>query len=320
MQILLDDEVGPVVAGLLGGTSISTGPTAEQMIVLDSITRHLWNRDDIDVANLTPLSADDAAAALQRPDARLRFAEMMMTLELCRHPMSLEQADLAAAYVAAMGIDNVEIETTRTAIVKGAEAAATDLERCYQQILPEISELSLRDRYLRLDEPDHALADRLRALRDLPENTLGYQYLEFYRRNNIELPGDDIHLPAHYVNHDMNHVITGYEPTAPGEIARSGFLLATNDSRHNWLEFLLTMSIHESGVLNHGDIRAKVATLDREGVPEFLGEGFARGAQCTTDLSQVDHLSLAHLPLEQVRERFSIVPLRSGSDPSRQTP
>lgn len=320
MQILLDDEVGPVVAGLLGGVSISTGPTAEQMIVLDSITRHLWNRDDIDVANLTPLSADDTAAALQRPDARLRFAEMMMTLELCRHPMSLEQADLAATYVAAMGIDNVEIETTRTAIVRGAEAAATDLERCYQQILPEISELSLRDRYLRLDEPDHALADRLRALRDLPEDTLGYQYLEFYRRNNIELPGDDIHLPAHYVNHDMNHVITGYEPTAPGEIARSGFLLATNDSRHNWLEFLLTMSIHESGVLNHGDIRAKVATLDREGVPEFLGEGFARGAQCTTDLSQVDHLALAHLPLEQVRERFSIVPLRFGSDPSRQTP
>jgi hypothetical protein len=141
---------------------------------------------------------------------------------------------------------------------------------------------------------------------------LGYQYLEFYRRNNIELPGDDTHLPAHYVNHDMNHVITGYEPTAPGEIARSGFLLAANDSHHNWLEFLLTLSIHESGVLNHGDIRAKVATLDREGVPEFLGEGLERGATCTVDLSQVDHLAIAHLPLEQVRENFSVAPLQSA--------
>jgi len=116
-------------------------------------------------------------------------------------------------------------------------------------------------------------AERLRKLRDLPEDTLGYQYLEFYRRNNIELPGDDINVPAHYVNHDMNHVITGYEPTAPGEIARSGFLLAANDSRHNWLGFLFTMSIHESGVLNHGNIRAKVATLDREGVPDASGTG-----------------------------------------------
>jgi hypothetical protein len=89
--------------------------------------------------------------------------------------------------------------------------------------------------------------------------------------------------------------------------------LATNDSHHNWLEFLLTMSIHESGVLNHGNIRAKVATLDRTGVPEFLGEGLERGTHCTVDLSQVDHLSIAHLPLEEVRKNFSIVPLQSAS-------
>lgn len=312
MQVVHADEVEPIVAGLLGGISTKSGPTAEQLIVLESITRDLWGRGDIDVKNLTPLSSAELVKALPRQAARERFAEIMMTLELCRHPMSKEQVDLAERYIAAMGIGDVEVEVTRTVITRGAEAAATDLERCYQKILPEISELSLRDRYLRLDKPDHALAERLRKLRDLPEDTLGYQYLEFYRRNNIELPGDDTHLPAHYVNHDMNHVITGYEPTAPGEIARSGFLLATNDSHHNWLEFLLTMSIHESGVLNHGDIRAKVATLDRTGVPEFLGEGLQRGAKCTVDLSQVDHLAIAHLPLEQVRVDFSIEPMRSA--------
>ena len=312
MQVVRADEVEPIVAGLLGGISTKSGPTAEQLIVLESITRDLWGRGDIDVKNLTPLSSAELAKALPRQAARERFAEIMMTLELCRHPMSKEQVALAEKYIAAMGIGDVEVEVTRTVITRGAEAAATDLERCYQKILPEISELSLRDRYLRLDKPDHALAERLRKLRDLPEDTLGYQYLEFYRRNNIELPGDDTHLPAHYVNHDMNHVLTGYEPTAPGEIARSGFLLATNDSHHNWLEFLLTMSIHESGVLNHGDIRAKVATLDRTGVPEFLGEGLQRGAKCTVDLSQVDHLAIAHLPLEQVRADFSIEPMRSA--------
>jgi len=314
MQVVLAQEVEPIVAGLLGGISPPGGPTGEQLVVLKSITRDLWGRADIDVGNLTPLSPDEVAKALDRPQARQRFAEIMMTLELCRHPMSMAQVELSEKYVAAMGIDDVEIEVSRTAITKGAEAAATDLERCYSEILPEISELTLRDRYLRLDKPDHALAERLRKLRDLPEDTLGYQYLEFYRRNNIELPGDDIHVPAHYVNHDMNHVITGYEPTAPGEIARSGFLLATNDSHHNWLEFLLTMSIHESGVLNHGNIRAKVATLDRTGVPEFLGEGLRRGTHCTVDLSQVDHLSIAHLPLDEVRKNFSIVPLQSAPE------
>ena len=191
----------------------------------------------------------------------------------------------------------------------GADDTSRDLERFYGEVLPEISEVSLRDRYLRLSEPDHRLANRLRALCDLPEGTLGHAYLEFYRRNRITLPGDDVQLPAHYVNHDMNHVITGYEPTAPGEIARSAFLLAANDSRRNWLEFLMTLSIHETGVLNHGAIRAKVATLDRTGVPALFGEGLERGSRCTIDLSQVDHLAIAGLPLDQVRERFNVVPL-----------
>ncbi|MGI9164529.1 MAG: hypothetical protein ACR2JI_16650 [Mycobacterium sp.] len=309
MALLAESEVDPVIAGLLGSISTADGPTVEQVTVLTSIAHHVLGCHGLDLAWVTPSSPNELARTVQRPDARLRFAEIALTLELCRHPKSEEQVDLSEKYVTAMGLGDAEIETTRTAIEQGAEAAATDLERSYSKILPEISELSLRNKYLRLDQPDHTLAARLMKLHDLPQDTLGYQYIEFYRRHGFPLPGDDVHLPAHYVNHDMNHVITGYEPTAPGEIARSAFLMAANDSRHNWLEFLLSMSIHESGVLNHGDIRAKVATLERDGVADFLSEGLQRGAQCTVDLSQVDHLAIAHLPLEQVRENFSVLPL-----------
>lgn len=312
MALFEDREIDPAIAGLLGSISTADGPTDEQLAVLNSIARNLLDRADMNLAALTPLSADDAAGALQRPDARLRFAEIVMTLELCRHPPSFEQVNLSEQYVRAMGIGDHEIELTRIAIERGAEVASADLERSYANILPDISELSLRNRYLRLDQPDHELAARLKALHDLPEETLGYQYIEFYRTHGFALPGDDVHTPAHYVNHDMNHVITGYPPTAPGEIARSGFLMAANDSRHNWLEFLLTMSIHESGVLNHGEIRAKVATLDRDGVADYLSEGLRRGARCTVDLSGVDHLAIAHLPLEKVRADFSVVPLSTA--------
>lgn len=309
MALFVDSEVDSVIAGLLGSISTAEGPTAEQLTVLSSIAHHILGRANLDLAAVKPSTPGDVAQALQRPDARLRFAEIVLTLEMCRHPMAEDQVDLSEKYVTAMGLGDREIELTRIAIEQGAEAAATDLERSYSKILPEISELSLRNKYLRLDQPDHTLAARLKKLHDLPEDTLGYQYIEFYRRHGFTLPGDDVHLPAHYVNHDMNHVITGYEPTAPGEIARSAFLMAGNDSRHNWLEFLLTMSIHESGVLNHGEIRAKVATIERDGVADFLSEGLRRGVQCSVDLSQVDHLAIAHLPLEQVRENFSVVPL-----------
>ena len=63
--------------------------------------------------------------------------------------------------------------------------------------------------------PDLELAQRLEALHDLEEGTLGYAYIEFYRRNQVTVPGADTHTRAHYVSHDMNHVIAGYEPTGP---------------------------------------------------------------------------------------------------------
>jgi hypothetical protein len=303
------DEIEPLVAGLVGGIDVDGGPTGEQEIVLGSIVSNLWKRSDLKLSEVTPLSPGEAAAALVRPDARLRFCEILMTLELCRHPQSENQVSEVEAYVSALRVNQVELQVIRESLEKGADEASKDLERFYGGILPEISEVSLRDNYLRLTEPDHELATRLRALHDLPEGTLGYAYVEFYRRNGLTLPGDDVHLPAHYVNHDMNHVITGYEPTGAGEIARSGFLWAANDSRRNWLEFLVTMSIHESGVLNHGAIRAKVSTLNRQGVSELFGEGLERGSQCDVDLSQVDHLALVELPLDQVREQFNVVPL-----------
>ena len=302
-------EIEPVVAGLVGGIEIDGGPTDEQVTVLKVIATDLWNRSDLDLGELAPLSPESTAAALVRPEARLRFCEILMTLELCRHPQSILQVARVEEYVSALGISGIEIETTREALEQGADQTSADLERTYGEVLPEISEVTLRHDYIHLSEPDHALAERLRSLHDLPEGTLGHAYIEFYRRNGFELPGDDIHLPAHYVNHDMNHVITGYEPTAPGEIARSGFLMAAGTSRRNWLEFLMTMSIHETGVLNHGDIRAKIATLDRKGVPEMFGEGLRRGGQCTVDLSQIDHLAMAERPLAEIRDQFNVIPL-----------
>ena len=303
------DDADAFVAGLLGAIDIDTGPTDEQLAVLRAFVTHLWKRPDLDLATLSPLSAAEVARRLPEDEARLRFCEMVMTLELCRHPQSAAQVDRAEELAAALGVTGIEIETTRNALERGTAAVAADLERAYGQILSEVSERSLRGRYLKLDAPDPALAAQLRALADLPSGSLGHAYLAFYARNGFALPGDDVHLPAHYVNHDMNHVITGYEPTAPGEVARSGFLVAASSNRHNWLEFLLTMSIHESGVLTHGEIHAKFATLSRPGVSDLLAEGFDRGRQCTVDLSQVDHLAMAGESLAAVRARFNVVPL-----------
>src|SRR6516165_6888250 len=192
---------------------------------------------------------------------------------------------------------------------EGAERATEDYDRFYADDLAQLSEPALRAKYLTLTEPDPQLARRLKQLHDLPADTLGYSYIEFYRRNRLVLPGDDTHLPAHYVSHDMNHVITGYEPTGPGEIALGAFTLAMNDNDASWLQFMTNLVIHEAGLLKHGAIEPKASTMTRAGATELVGEAFARGARCTSDFSQADHLAMADRPLESVRAYYTVVPM-----------
>ena len=194
-----------------------------------------------------------------------------------------------------MDVGGPHLDICRTWINEGTERATEDFDRFYAEDLPTLSEPSLRDGYLRLDEPDLDLAARLEALHDLPEDTLGWHYIEFYRRNDITVPGKDTHTPAHYVSHDMNHVISGYEPTGPGEIALGAFTLAMNDNDANWLQFVANLVIHEAGLLKHGAIQPKASTMTRAGATDLVGEAFARGARCASDFSQADHLAMAGL-------------------------
>jgi len=307
-KIVEPAEVEPVVAGLLGAIDVDGGPTDEQLAVLGAVTAHLWERPDLDLARIAPFDAATTASALRRDPTRRRFCEMLVTLEMCRHPQSAAQVAAVETWSDALGVGGPHLAVMRTAVDEGAVRATEDFDRFYARDLEQLSEPALRDRYLRLDTPDPALAQRLQALHDLPPDTLGYAYIEFYRRNDITVPGADTHTPAHYVSHDMNHVIADYEPTGPGEIALGAFTLAMNDNDANWLQFVLNLVIHEAGILRHGAIAPKDQTLTRPGATELVGEAFARGAGCSGDFSQADHLAMADWTLEAVRAHYDVAP------------
>ena len=302
-------SVDPAIRTLVGAIDVDGGPTDEQLAVLAAVVEHLWDRPEVEIGTVTPLGPAAAAAALPSPAVRRRVAELMVTLELCRHPQTAAQVARVEEFSDALGVGGPHLEITRRWIDEGAERATEDYNRFYADDLPQLSEPSLRDRYLTLDEPDPALAARLAALGDLPEGTLGRAYIAFYERNGLTLPGADTHFPAHYVSHDMNHVIAGYEPTGPGEIALGAFTLAMNDNDANWLQFVTNLVIHEAGLLKHGEIMPKSSTLGRPGATRLLGEALARGAQCTSDFSQAEHLTMADWTLADVRAHYNVVPL-----------
>jgi hypothetical protein len=307
--VVTPELVEPVTRSLLGAIDTDDGPTDEQLAVLRAVVTYLFERPDLDLTTLAPLEPEEAANAIEDPHARRRANEILVTLELCRHPETEAQVARVEEYAHAMDVGGPHLEICRRWIEEGAERATEDFDRFYAEDLPTLSEPSLRGRYLRIDEPDLDLAQRLEALHDLPKGTLGWHYIEFYRRNDITVPGKDTHTPAHYVSHDMNHVISGYEPTGPGEIALGAFTLAMNDNDANWLQFVANLVIHEAGLLHHGAIEPKASTMTRAGATDLVGEAFQRGARCSQDFSQAEHLSMADWPLESVRAHYGVVPM-----------
>ena len=197
----------------------------------------------------------------------------------------------------------------RALLAGGAEHAMADYQRFFDAIQPEIVEPSLAAEYSeRLTAPDPEIAARLRALHDLPAGTLGYEYIEFYRRNNLAVPGEDDNAPAFFVAHDMCHVIGGYGPTGPEEIALGAMKLGIADTDSHWVEFLGNLAVHEAGFFTNEAFVGKTATLTREGAADLLSEGFLRGSRCTGDFTTIDHLALAAEPIADVRAQFGVPP------------
>jgi hypothetical protein len=289
-RVIDDAMVEPVSRVLLGAIDVDGGATPEQRSVLGAIVSGYWGRTDIDLTTLSPLSSRDPTAVITDAAHRRRVRELLVLLELCRHPVSDAQVQRVDEYAAALSESGPGLALARTLVREGAEQAVADYRRYVEEIKPDLAEPSLRDQYpANLPEPDHELAARLRALHDLPVGTLGCQYVEFYRRNKLELPGDDVSMPAVFVSHDMCHVIAGYEPTGQGEIALGAMQLAVADNQAHWIAFLANLGVHEAGFVQTGSLVPKTASLTRAGAPE--------------------QLALVELPLSEVRSRFGVPPL-----------
>jgi hypothetical protein len=90
-RFIEDETVDVVIGALVGVIDVEGGPTSEQRAVLQALASGYWGRSDLDVGRMKPLSVDDTAAAVTDPRARRRLRELMVLLELCRHPLSEAQ-------------------------------------------------------------------------------------------------------------------------------------------------------------------------------------------------------------------------------------
>ena len=308
------EAIDPMLAALVGAVDVDGGPNREQVILLRAIAEHVWGHPGFDPAAITPLDPAAAAAALPDPLLRRRFHEVVIALEVCRHPLTETQVARVEEYATALDLAGPDLAMLRDLVDAGTERAAADFHRFLDANLADRVEPGLGG-VAPADAPEPELAARIAAFADLPEGSLGRAYLSFYERHHLSLPGlVAIDMNHFFVAHDMTHVIAGIEPTGAGEVALSAFQMGMDDNDVNASALLASLVVHEAGFASPPTVRAEERILDETGAAELLALELARGARCTEDFSLVDHFALAPLPIAEVRARFGVEPPRDPDD------
>lgn len=289
----------------LGAITGPDGATAEQHNILSAIARHMWQLPDLDLSTLTPLTAAEADAAITLDPRRRRTRELLVLLELCRHPLEPQHTKRIEEYCEALsGGDGAGIELARNFVTGGADAALADWFRRFDQKSPEMMEPAMV-KLMEVDTEEAAarIEEISKALQLAGPGTLGAEFSAFYERNGFSLGTESMVL----FGHDMAHVIGGYDATSIGEICIGAMKLMIADTEIHWLEFLGNVMIHETGILPEGYQAHEPPLQDPANVEKFA-HALQRGRDTAKDFSVGDHLSMINWQYEDVLEHYGVAP------------
>ena len=285
-----------IARGLLGAAQVADGPTPEQVRVVQGLLDGYFGVD-ADAASLDPLSPGELAAVVDPADAK-RVIDLVVVVEYCRRGDAEVQADRAEEYARAFGVDEPFLIVARDALRERQADVMADWGR-YSEVPQAEPEAPVADA---------ALADRLRGLSACAPGTLGRAFFDFYDRWQLPFPGEEGGGQASLVAHDFSHVLAGYEPDPPSEIALQAMLTSATGFDHHFSGLVASLSLFEAGTFDIDDITPKTGALDRPGAALELGDAFRRGRDCTGDFSALDHLARVDDALDDVRRDCGITP------------
>lgn len=309
------DERKAMLGALNYVAEVGDGATDEQRLVIESLSRGVLDLSDSTIS----MPLDEIASSITADASKRRCMQLAIIVGVCRHPLEREHSERLEVLGETLGVGAEEISILAELALESAELVTGDFVRSYDSHMTELSEVGVGDAA--------ELSQAMEHLRSLGPGTLGYCYLAFHERNGFQLPGSGAPNPAYYVNHDMNHVIAGYEPTGPGEIALGAFKVGMADTDATWMAFLTNLLIHEVGLFKHGRDEQFVpyggaiypdesgqGALHLPGAAALVTEGFARGAATRSDFSSADHFALADRLLVDVRAEFGVTGRADGCD------
>lgn len=157
-------------------------------------------------------------------------------------------------------------------------------------------------------KPDPGLAERYRALGELPEGTLGRAFFAFYRGHGFAFPGEPDGVNERFgTPHDSTHVLSGYDTTPGGELLVSTFTAGMHPKEPMSGHILPVIMSWHLGIELVKFAGSTTGVLD----PAAFWHAWSRGSATTTDAfaDGWDFWSAVHRPLDELRTAYGIPPL-----------
>jgi len=291
-MIHLDVATRTSVLGILyTATDVDGGHSKEQRDLLEALARHVMR---VAPSAATVIEPAEAAAVISKPRLRKAIGEILVMLELVRHPPSAALTERVAEYLEALEIDDGFQSIASDYLADAREQIAKDWERVRE---PDLVEHFLDDLN------DSELNEKMDALSKLPEGTLGKALFDFYRRNGFPwIPEND---EDNLIPHDLTHVLAGYGATAEAEVALQGFLVGAARGERHFSSLLASLLLFEVGMMPFPGIETTQGLLGRPDAAELFASAIERGLQCHGDIA-IDHEKMLDRPLVQVRAELGI--------------
>ena len=278
--------------------------------LLESVQRFIL-QSDLDLDALEPIAPDELAAAVPEGPFRPRIVHGCIMMSLIDGEAGADELPQVDAFARALGIRDASLKDLHRVANGQLKLLRFDLMRRFlaaDRLKKEWNERGLRGIYelarVAIQGEDAALAARYQALEQLPDGTLGREYVRFIRENEFSLPGERGSPPELMVFHDCTHVLGSYR-TTPDEEALIAAFHAGNRKQDPFGLMLFVVAQFHLGIQitpTTGGLRGLIK-------PQELLQAFQRGAQINRDLvtgwtPQDDF----ERPVDELRRELNILP------------
>ena len=296
---------GMAQIALLGGTRTLT---PADIASLQACSHYLFQTELSDWHQLPPILPQQLAAGLPNPNQREIALQLLTVMAFVDGVVDEAKINLVLTYADALEVhaDYIQdlVATTRR---QWAWILADMSQRNIESIMGQpwaggdITTWLLPYQ----PRPDPTLVARFQALAELPADTLGYKFWDFYQAQAYGFPGEPRGLNARFaVPHDCIHLLADYDTSPAGEILVSTFTAAMHRQKPMAGHILPVIYSWHLGIAFNDVAGSAQGALE----PKEFWQAWARGHDTAVDLFDPawDFWAATAISLKELRDIYKI--------------